>query len=295
MAIPLRYFPDIFFICFFFLFPVNLAADNSASLLYCNYQQLCMYNLHTQKDGVVVNDLSDCYAVDYHFEKSIVFWSTEKKIYRSQNGTKTAVVESVESFGIAVDWLSDLVYWTNIQEKSVEVAKLDGSERRTVIKREEGAELKIIVLHPVEGILFWTDVGSSKKIERCDVDGTNRIVIASESLRHPEGLSIDIYGRTIYWLDRELQNLNKAKFDGTQRRVIYSSGEPLHSYFLDVDHHYLYWASGEIVSAIKKENGSDLVKIRTASRYYRGMKVFSHSKQPTRATSNVNLRKSLYT
>lgn len=65
--------------------------------------------------------------------------------------TPTAILESVQSYGIAVDWYYDLLYWTNYQMGSVEVTKLDGSGRRTVVEKEDGAKPWSIVVHPMQG------------------------------------------------------------------------------------------------------------------------------------------------
>lgn len=47
---------------------------------------------------------------------------------------QTVVVDNVTCYGLAVDWVHDVLYWTDREQKTLEAAYLDGSKRRTVFK-----------------------------------------------------------------------------------------------------------------------------------------------------------------
>ena len=48
-------------------------------------------------------------------------------------------------------------------------------------------------------IMFWTDWGVDPKIERANLDGTNRVVIVTEDLIYPNGLALDFGQERIFW------------------------------------------------------------------------------------------------
>lgn len=49
--------------------------------------------------------------------------------------------------------------------------------------------------------MYWTDWGEVPKIERADLDGTERLVLVNTSLGWPNGLALDYDERKIYWGD----------------------------------------------------------------------------------------------
>lgn len=58
--------------------------------------------------------------------------------------------------GLAVDWVGENLYWVESSLEHIEVAKLNGSFRRTLISTDMDSP-RAISLDPREGILFWTD------------------------------------------------------------------------------------------------------------------------------------------
>ncbi len=60
-------------------------------------------------------------------------------------------VGSVE--GLAVDWINQLLYWTDHTYNKVEVARLDGTGRRTLhwYHAFNGTHLRGLVVHPKRG------------------------------------------------------------------------------------------------------------------------------------------------
>ncbi|ETN76666.1 Low-density lipoprotein receptor repeat class B, partial [Necator americanus] len=80
----------------------------------------------------------------YHVNGTIsIFWAdvTLDTIFRVEVTGKTVSdprsivstgLSTVE--GIAVDWISEVIYWTDSHHDHIQVAKIDGSMRTTVIK-----------------------------------------------------------------------------------------------------------------------------------------------------------------
>ena len=63
-------------------------------------------------------------------------------------------------------------------------------------------------------LMFWTDWGRYPKIERANLDGSDRIAIASENLTYPNGLAIDYESNLLYWCDAGTNVIEYSDFDG---------------------------------------------------------------------------------
>lgn len=58
--------------------------------------------------------------------------------------------------GLAVDWIGENLYWVESNLNQIEVAKLNGSYRRTLVTSRMESP-RSISLDPRDGIMFWTD------------------------------------------------------------------------------------------------------------------------------------------
>ena len=115
----------------------------------------------------LVSGLKNTIAIDFYHtkEKDFVFWTDvmDDKIYRGtlvggtlsdirpivENGLKTAE-------GLAVDWVGGNLYWVESDLDQIEVSRLNGSLRRTLISGGMSSP-RAIALDPSEALLFWTD------------------------------------------------------------------------------------------------------------------------------------------
>lgn len=55
--------------------------------------------------------------------------------------------------------------------------------------------------------MYWTDWGEMPKIERADLDGTERVIMVNTSLGWPNGLALDYQERRIYWGDAKTDKI----------------------------------------------------------------------------------------
>ena len=58
--------------------------------------------------------------------------------------------EFVNLYGIAVDWIYDLLYWTDSRYR-IQVSRLDGTSRRTIVKDDSLNPPRAIVVDPIRG------------------------------------------------------------------------------------------------------------------------------------------------
>ena len=74
--------------------------------------------------------------------------------------------------------------------------------------------------------MYWTDWGKNAKIERANMDGTNRKVLVDTDLGWPNGISVDYDERRLYWGDAETDKIEFCNLDGTGRRVLVQKDLP---------------------------------------------------------------------
>lgn len=65
------------------------------------------------------------------------------------------------------------IYWTDGGRNSIEVAELDGSNRKLLVWTDLDNP-RAITLHYHHGLMFWSDWGAHAKIEVAQMDGTHR-------------------------------------------------------------------------------------------------------------------------
>ena len=68
--------------------------------------------------------------------------------------------------------------------------------------------------------MYWTDWGKVPKIERANLDGSDRTVLVNRSLGWPNGLALDFEEGKIYWGDAKEDKIEVANLDGSGRRVL---------------------------------------------------------------------------
>lgn len=145
---------------------------------------------------------------------------------------------TVSPAGLALDWITNKLYWTDAGTVRIEVSNTDGS-MRSLLVWEQLDKPRDIVVDPIgkqchvssfeyftdiftftEGYMYWSDWGVSPKIERAAMDGTMRTAIVTQNITWPNGLAIDhILGR-IYWADGNTKVIEYANLDGTGRKVL---------------------------------------------------------------------------
>ena len=89
----------------------------------------------------------------------IILFSLLQFYYRSSvtKDSVSGVLEDVVTeaidrpYGMAVDWIYDLLYWTDSGYDHIQVSRLDGTDRRTIVKDDSLDELRAIVVDPIRG------------------------------------------------------------------------------------------------------------------------------------------------
>ncbi|XP_026176007.1 low-density lipoprotein receptor-related protein 4 isoform X1 [Mastacembelus armatus] len=255
-------------------------------LLFANRIDIRQVLPHRSEYTLLLNNLENAIALDFHHSLKLVFWSdvTLDRIMRANlNGSNVEEVVStgLESpGGLAIDWIHDKLYWTDSGTSRIEVANLDGTHRK-VLLWQNMEKPRAIALHPIEGKIYWTDWGNTPRIEYANMDGSNRRVIADTHLFWPNGLTIDYAGRRMYWVDAKHHVIERADLDGRNRKAVISQGLP-HPFAITVFEDSLYWTDWHTksINSANKFTGKNQEIIRNKLHFPMDIHTLHPQRQP---------------
>jgi len=175
-----------------------------------------------------------------------------KKIMRLEKGANDpqAVLSSgldlVE--GLAFDWVARLLYFVDSRLHTLEVCQENGLNR-VILFNTNVTQPRGIVVDPTPAarFLFWTDWGDNPRIERIDLDGGNRTVIVSTKIFWPNGITLDIPNKRVYFADSKLDYIDFVDYNGLNRRqVLAGSHYLLHPHSLSLFEDTVYWTDRQL-------------------------------------------------
>ncbi|NXL72262.1 LRP2 protein, partial [Leptocoma aspasia] len=177
--------------------------------------------LATDKDRVV-------FSLDYDLVERKVFWmdlATESIRWQDlSSGKKGTLVKGVRSDCIAVDWLGRNLYWTDGVAGQVLATRLgaawQGKPEYTVVMDGDLDQPHSLVLQPLAGLMYWSEVGSHSRLMEGSMDGSWRHVLLAQGLGWPTALALDLPTQRIFWLDEKLGSVGSAHLDGTSVKVL---------------------------------------------------------------------------
>ncbi|GFS04390.1 low-density lipoprotein receptor-related protein, partial [Elysia marginata] len=238
-------------------------------LILANRHDISRFDLTTKNHTSLQLGLKNTISVDFHFNKSLLFWSDliEDKIYRGHiTGAGLSSVEPIiengmiVTEGLAVDWITEHIYWVESSLDHIEVAKFDGSQRGTLIAGNI-ARPRAITLDPSVGALFWTDLQKEfPRIEKCSMAGeikTRRVIFDIRNLKGggwPNGITADLEQRRLYWVDARSDSIHSTDYDGQDLKLIIKSHTVLgHPFSITVFEHYVFWTDWDNNTVVREE------------------------------------------
>jgi low-density lipoprotein receptor-related protein 4 len=225
-------------------------------------------------------------VVDFHQNKSLLYYADVNidAIVRvnmtNWQQTDTLISSGLKTpNGIAVDWLADNLYWSDTAYKKIEVSRLDGKCRKTILNQDL-EDPRALILYPKKGYLFWADWGLHARIERCLMDGSNRKVIVDSDIGFPTGLAIDFDTRKLYWADALQDRIEMSDFEGKKRSIVISHAPHPFGFTLTPTHFYWTdWHNKSVLRAPKRGN-PNIEEIRHGLRGALEIRSVSLERQP---------------
>ncbi|UYV70469.1 hypothetical protein LAZ67_7003146 [Cordylochernes scorpioides] len=201
----------------------------SAFLVISNRRSILVANLNTTSLERVPVRVENVVATASDMATGTLYWSDMmlKKILKLRKGaTEPDVVVSsgldlVE--GLGVDWVAQNIYWVDSRLKTIAVSTIEG-RHQIVLLSDNISQPRGLVLDPREGarVLFWTDWGENPRIESVGLDGSMRRTIIDSKIYWPNGLTLDIPNRRVYFADSKLDYIDFCNYDGSGRQQVLS-------------------------------------------------------------------------
>lgn len=188
-------------------------------------------------------------------QRNCLFYSTVMaiKIYRKcGSGIEIDIIAedySKSLAGFSYDWKSGALYFVSSEYRSIELIPIrdyhyhtSNALRRPVIRLSDRAEPRDLIVNPLSGFLFWSDMNvDTKSLWRANLDGSNaRAILRNALTTIPTRLAIDFDEDRIYWIDFYDRSIARCDFDGGHLEKFISDDLRSASSFA-VGPSYLYW------------------------------------------------------
>ncbi|XP_056315196.1 LOW QUALITY PROTEIN: low-density lipoprotein receptor [Danio aesculapii] len=223
------------------------ATGPEAFLLFSTRHEVRKLALGSREYSAVLRQQKNVVALDVDVQRDTLYWTdlSQRKIYSTTASDPTQHRTVIDSWisrpeGLAVDWIHRNIYWTDSEQHSVSVATADGSKHRTLIHGLQNP--RAIVLDPQSNFMFWSDWGVSARIERCGLNGADRMALVTDNIVWPNGIALDVLGRRLYWVDSKLHTLSSIGMDGNGRHTLIHDQQTLpHPLALAVFEEKVFW------------------------------------------------------
>ncbi|XP_071486072.1 low-density lipoprotein receptor-related protein 2-like [Diadema antillarum] len=198
--------------------------------------------------GVVLTTQGSVRSLDYNYDEGVVYWIDPDlpALIRAYipGEDETAKEDVLPIFDLyrpqelTVDWYGGNLYWTDLGQAeednnsrrkkrdghlslaSINTATLDGRYYRVVVEGDIDSPAALVV-NPSRGILYWSDIGASPKIEMVWMNGEGREVLVNTTAEQPTGLAIDFANDgQVYWCDQGLNMIQTMRWDGSNRQLL---------------------------------------------------------------------------
>lgn len=283
-------------------FSCKSVQNDAPTVIFSNRQEIRGIDLNTLAVKVLYASLRNTIALDFLYtnESVQIFWTDviDDMIYRGTliGGDSLSNVEAVitsglsTAEGLAVDWIGHNLYWVDSNLDQIEVARVNGNFRRTLVAGDMESP-RAIALDPREGLLFWTDWDErTPRIERCSMAGELRkIIFKVDSIggAWPNGLTLDYQNKRVYWIDAKSDSIHTINYDGDDHHLVIRDEATLsHPFGISLFENHIYWTDWRSNSVFRanKWNGSDVTLIQRTLTQPFGIQILHSSRQ-----QNVNI------
>jgi low density lipoprotein receptor-related protein 5/6 len=158
----------------------------------------------------------------------------DKKVFVVQSDVLT-----VES--LACDWLTNKLYWIDLESNRLEVSDLNGGNRSILLSK--GLEfVSSLALAPLDGLMFLSHWGEAKRIESISMDGdtTTRRQLVDNIVAY--SIAIDHRTRKLYWTEAYTKSIFSIGFNGDNKRIVVDKPAEINPLAITLSDNKLYWS-----------------------------------------------------
>ncbi|CAM5106509.1 unnamed protein product [Eretmochelys imbricata] len=261
-------------------------------LLVAIQSELLLYGLRSLKEDILMTIDKNLiiFSIDYDLVEQKVFWmdlNAESIKWITMNTQKKGtLVKGIKSDCIAVDWIGRNLYWTDGTAGELLATWLNatwrGNPEYTVVLDGDLDQPRSLALQPLQGLMYWSEIGDKPQIEQAGMDGSNRKILIDEGLGWPTGLALDLLSWKIFWSDDKLHCIGSANLDGTGIKV-FQLTQIKSPFSVAVFEDDTYWSDMKTrtVQKVDKKTGKNrTVLIKRHGQPY-GLKIMHEVLQPT--------------
>ncbi|XP_041126916.1 low-density lipoprotein receptor-related protein 2-like [Polyodon spathula] len=251
---------------------------------------LLLYGLRSFKEDVLTfTGKKIIFSVDYDWKEKKVFWlsfdAESIKWITLDQKNKGTIVKGIKSDCIAVDWVGRNLYWTDGAAGQILAVSLFSNSAEahnyTVVLDEDLEQPRSLVLQPLSGLMYWSEIGGEPQIERAGMDGSSRKTLITKGLGWPINLALDLLSERIFWADDKFRCIGSANLDGTDIKLFQLLETPS-PFSLSVFEDAIYWSDTKMrtIQKANKETGKNrTVLIKQLGQPF-GLKVIHETLQP---------------